>query len=137
MNNKKLVVLIATVILLLIILSQVIYYVFFKDFRIVKELNPINDNKDQEVQTEVKTPDEYWQQAEQENPDVLIGIISFNPQDTATLKTEDNKIYTFTPNQPEAVYGSFGVKDGDKVRVQAKILDENTIKWVKMEVVKN
>lgn len=61
-------------------------------------------------------------------PEVLQGIISLSDSETK-ITTDSGKEYIFYPNQPKIMYESLGIKDRQKVQVQAKFLDQNKIQW--------
>jgi len=93
-----------------------------------------------EITGEFKEPvlvplEEAEKQVNKDFPDTLTGTLEFGANEKATLKTS-TKTYTFTPNQPKGIYESFGVKDGDRVTVKCKILENNTIQLFSMDVAK-
>ena len=140
MNKKIKALIILVSILILCSIGYWIYYlVAVKDYGIVK--NGGNGQPQNNIPTPAEptsvtpTEEEYKNQVAVDYPDMVTGTISFQSGDKATIKTADGKIYTFTPNQPQDVYKAFGLKSGDKVEVQAKILDSNLIKWIMIKAI--
>jgi predicted PurR-regulated permease PerM len=86
----------------------------------------------------VPTLEEVEKQNQVNYPDTIIGTIKFLDNKTAiksTITTSDGKVYTLSPDQPKAIYGSFGIKDGNKVQIQGKIVGDK-ITWVSLKTIK-
>lgn len=82
------------------------------------------------------TLDQYQAQIKKDFPTVISGVINFLDATGAlktTVKTDDGKIYTLMPGQPKSVYESFGAKNGGRVEIQAKVLDNLQINWGAMK----
>ena len=82
------------------------------------------------------TYNQYLAQVEKDYPVVITGTINFLDKGVAiksTVKTNDNKTYILSPNQPKAIYESFGVKNGVKVQIQGKIMQNNELSWITMK----
>ncbi|MGD0577111.1 MAG: hypothetical protein ABSA74_03500 [Candidatus Staskawiczbacteria bacterium] len=130
-------VLIAAIILIVVILAGigVYYFVFFNrapapvavknNFLPVRKTNKIPAAKP-------ITPEEQAAEIQKDYPQKIIGVINFLDTKTsykATIKTDGGEIYTLWPPQPEAIYGSIGVKNGQRVSVQGKIDNQVNLEW--------
>jgi hypothetical protein len=70
---------------------------------------------------------------------VIIGTIDFLDKESnikTIVRTNDFKEYILSPSQPKKIYESFGIKDGSKVKIQGKIL-ENTLEWFSIRPLEN
>lgn len=141
MEKRTLNIIIITVAIffMLAIVGVGIYYVVSFDLGFVKPIvnkteNQNNQNLDNRPIRKIPTAKEIEAQNNANFPDAIIGIIKFLEGDKATLKT-GNIEYVFYPDQPIEVYKSFGVANGDRVEVRAKILEGNKIKWLTIKKV--
>ena len=69
-------------------------------------------------------------------PEVITGVIKFfdkNNYFKATLKTDAGIEYILWPAQPKSVYESFGAKDGGRVQVNGKPLEDGKLNWALMK----
>lgn len=110
-----------------------IYYIINLDFNSAKP--SLNQPEENNTVRKLPTKEEVDAQNKINYPDTLTGIIKFLDENKSTLTTLNNKEYIFYPNQPTGIYQSFGIEDGDKVQVQAKILEDNKIKWISIKKV--
>ncbi len=143
MENKKIVI-IVIVILILIAVGVGIYYLVNDNFNLPKTAtNQVKNgakNATPPPPQKVKqlTPEEITAQNNKNYPETITGTINFSGKGStvkATIKTSDGKEYTISPDQPEAIYGSFGVKNGDKVQIQGRFTQDNKIEWVSMKAI--
>jgi hypothetical protein len=128
MNSKK--VLIIAIVLIVLVLAVILGIFFF--YR-QPAINPSLGGAGQKIVT--KTPPPIAQAQAQTNKDYPItvdGIINFFDTKNsfkATIKTSDGKEYILYPPQPEAIYGSLGIKAGQKVELRVKALDTARLEW--------
>lgn len=76
------------------------------------------------------------EQIKKNYPEVITGIINFLDTKNSlktTVKTNDGKVYILWPAQPESVYRSFGVKNGGRVEIQGKVLENGMLGWGTMK----
>lgn len=142
MENKKIIIIVATVVVL-IIAGIGIYYLINPNFNFTKNVasqdgNITGNSKNVPV---VKTPtlEEANAQNKTNYPDTITGVINFLDNGgviKTTVKTADGKEYTLSPNQPKIIYESFGAKNGSTVQVQGKIIDNNTLNFLTLKVIK-
>ena len=82
------------------------------------------------------SPEQQLTQTQKDYPILVQGTINFLDTKTlvkTTLTTADGKVYILSPAQPEVIYESFGVKNGQKVQVNAKSLDSTNLEWALMK----
>lgn len=81
------------------------------------------------------SPAQQLQNIKQNFPEIIVGTIKFlDTKDSlkTTLETAGGKIYILWPAQPEAVYESLGVNNGNKVQVNGKP-DGDELRWALMK----
>ena len=113
-----------TIILALIFLGFLFGFWFYfstKNFVVKKEPEINNLKKIELSQVELE-------KIKIEFPEVVIGIITLSDQ-ASKIKTLDNKEYLLWPPQPVSIYQYLGIKSGQKVEIQGKILEENRLQW--------
>jgi hypothetical protein len=135
----NIIIIMVAIIFILALAGLVIYYIISLDFGFAKPVvnepeNQNNLNSQNQTTSKIPTKEEIEAQNKINFPDILIGRIKFLDKNKTTLKTE-NAEYVFYPNQPAGVYKSFGIEDGDNVKVQAKVLQDNKIKWISIKKV--
>jgi len=85
------------------------------------------------------TVDETKEILNRDYPETITGIVKFSKGDTETVKvtitTGDGKEYTLSPDQPAFIYGSYGVKDGNKVQIQGRFTSDNKIEWTSIKAI--
>jgi hypothetical protein len=82
------------------------------------------------------SPEEQLTQMQKDYPVVVQGTINFLDTKTlikTTLTTADGKVYILSPAQPKVIYESFGAKNGQKVQVNAKSLENVNLQWALMK----
>lgn len=81
-------------------------------------------------------PEKQLDAVKQKYPQVITGTIRFfdaNGSYKTTIKAADGTEYTLQPAQPKSIYESYGVKNGGRVQVSAKVLAGNKIEWALMK----
>jgi len=132
--DKKIIILIIILLLVLCGIGGWIYYlILVKSYNIVQNQNGATSENQG---AKVPTAEEFWEQAAVDYPEMITGIINFQVGNKATIKTEDEKTYTFSPDQPKGVYEGYGATEGSIVKVQARFIDGNKIEWVMLQVIK-
>jgi len=135
MENKKIIIIISIAVVILVLCAAGISLYYFMSKNNTTGLNGENNNGTPGVP---KTPEEaeYTQEMQKEDyPEVITGTIKFlDSANTykSTLTTSDGKVYTLSPDQPSSIYGSFGAKNGGKVKIQGRYKDDK-IEWTVME----
>jgi len=138
--EKKKIIIIVIIVLVLILAFLGIFTLINLTASFTKNVTNIVDTS-KTVSTQkptVPTLAEVEKQNEINYPDAIIGTIKFLDSKTAiksTITTSDGKEYTLSPDQPKAIYESFGVKDGSKVQIQGKIVGDK-ITWVSLKTIK-
>ena len=132
---KKIFIVIIILVLLALVGAGVYYFVF-----VSRGVNLVKAPPKLITQQAPKpiTPPSQAQQLQtikQNFPEVIIGTIKFlDTKDSlkTTLETAGGKIYILWPAQPEAVYESLGVNNGNKVQVNGKP-DGDELRWALMK----
>jgi len=147
MNSQKIIIIIIIFAVLVLIASGIgVYYSIYGNFKfnfIKFGVNPItnatnNSNNESVVKIETPSVQEVENQNKINYPDTVIGTINFLDKGSvikSTIKTSGGKEYTLSPNQPKAIYESFGAKDGKKVEIQGKITADNKLEWLTMKAI--
>jgi hypothetical protein len=126
MKKNNLIIIVVAIILVIIAIVCVYYFM------------PKEQNYTFVPNTSVKappapTPEEQLAQIKKDYPQVITGIIKFLDTNTSiksTVTTSEGAVYTLWPNQPKSIYQSFGAKDGGRVEIQAKIVNNGQfISW--------
>lgn len=142
MENKKIIIIVVLGILILAIIGIGIYYLINRNFNFTKAIiNQVTNNtgtpKDGPIVQEAISPQEIEAKNKSNYSNTITGTITFSKSTgsavKATIKASDGEEYVLSPEQPEAIYGSFGVKNGDKVQIQGKFIENNKIEWIKIK----
>lgn len=78
------------------------------------------------------TKEQQLAQIKKNYPEIVTGIINFLDTKTSiktTIKTDDGKEYILWPAQPKSIYMAFGVENGGRVEIQAKIPENGRLEW--------
>ena len=143
METKKIIVVIILAILVLALIGVGTYYLINHNFNFATTvINQVtngikNEKSEPPIKIKQLTPEEIAAQNKKSFAETITGTISFLSKGSlvkATIKTSDGKEYTLSPDQPEAIYGSFGVKNGNRVQIQGKIIGDK-IEWVNMKAI--
>jgi len=146
MEIKKIIIVTTLVVLVLIAIGIGIYYFINYSLNFgnnVVEQPTINTNTktktpgNESTEGYLPTPDEINAQNKINYPDTIIGIIDFQDKGAlikTTIRATNGKEYILSPNQPKAIYESFGVKDGNRVQIQGKIINGN-VTWLTMKAI--
>lgn len=82
------------------------------------------------------TPEQQAAKIEKEYPQLIEGTINFlnkGKELKTTIKADNGKEYILWPPQPEAIYKSFGVKNGQKVQVHGKLNSQGNLEWAELK----
>jgi len=142
METKKIIIIIILAILILAVVGIGVYYLVNHNFNFAETvINQVkngakNTNQEPPIKVKQLTPEEITAQNKKDFAETITGTISFSGKGgtvKATIKTSDGKEYTISPDQPEVIYGSFGVKNGSRVQIQGRITGDGKVEWVTMK----
>lgn len=140
MQQKKITLFIILILFVVIAFGAGIYYFLFIS-QGVKTGSIGNVDLEQIIQRKVRPPippdpAKQLEEIKKNYPEVIIGVIKFFDTKNsfkATLKTDDGIEYILWPAQPKSVYESFGAKNGGKVQVNGKPLEDGKLNWALMK----
>ena len=135
MSQKNLITLIAIVILVIIIAALGIYYLASSPQSAYTPVT-LKQNAPGKIVVVPPTPAQQADQVKKDYPEVITGTINFLDTGSSlktTVKTDDGKVYILSPGQPESIYKSFGAKDGGRVQIQGKVLQNGELAWGSMK----
>jgi hypothetical protein len=66
------------------------------------------------------------ERVKKEFPEFVTGIIKISEK-KATISDENGREYIIVPERPQSMYDYVGIKSGQKIEIQGKFLDEDTI----------
>ena len=124
--SKQIILLIVFIILVAIIIGGMYYFVS----RNMSSLPVVSDtdNKTEVIKEKPSLVPQDFERIKREFPEIIIGTIKFSDQEyISTIMAENGKEYALNPNRPHSMYEYVGIKSGQRVEIQAKFLDENTI----------
>lgn len=142
METTKIIIVIISVISVIVVVGIGIYYLVNHNFNfaenVIDQVKNGTKNAEPNPAPQVKqlTPEEIAAQNKKNFAETITGTISFSGKTgtvKAAIKTSDGKEYIISPYQPEAIYGSFGVENGDEVQIQGRFIEDNKIEWVTMK----
>ena len=133
-TKNTILIIIATVLVMIAAEAGVYYFIKYGSSRPVLPL----DIKESPAENKWPTFEEFEAQSKIDYPDTIIGRISFRDKGIiykTTVETGEGAEYALFPDQPKSVYEGFGVKNGDNVQIQGKILDSKNLTWLKMDTI--
>ncbi len=138
MEKRNIILIITATVLVLLLVEVGAYYTIKYVSRPSPVANLSVDVTEVVEANSVPTPEEIEAQNKIDYPDIITGIVYFSKDKNplkSSIKTSGGTEYILSPNQPYTIYETFGVRDGDAVQIQGKILENNKLSWVKMESV--
>ena len=127
-------ILIAIIILITaVVIGFGIYCFIFKPFAAKKNLPAQKINNNAELPK--ITAEQQAVEIKKDYPQIIDGTINFfNTKKSykATIKTDDGKQYILWPPQPESIYWSFGVKNGQRVEIQGRLNSQGNFEWARI-----
>jgi len=139
MEKNKIIITIISIIFMLIIISISILYIINPNFDFMGFMGKQSGNIDSGDSVKIKplTPEEIRVQNKINYPNTIIGTIRFldsKEKIRSIVKTVEGKEYILSPDQSKIIYESFGLKNGDKVQVDGKIVDDKII-WLNIKAI--
>lgn len=132
---KKTILLIFAVLILILLAGAIAQGMGIIDLRKIKIFNnnPRQDvSQNNNLAPKLPDPEEQLEKIKQEKPEIITGIIKFLDTKSVfktTITSADGKTYILYPAQPKSIYESYGVKNGQKVQINAKLLENGQIEW--------
>lgn len=133
MSKKDLIISVIIVLIFIIGVGIGVYYFVSYSNPVISPVVVSKEDIEKKAQEDIlKRKQAELEQLKKDFPDAIQGIIKFSgdkPEDKTTVKTDNGVEWTLWPDRPKSLYEHEGIRDGQRVEVRGKILDENRIQW--------